>query len=122
MVGGNFSTLYLLPRQPRFRVRACAPSWRSALTSRLAATVGRSALVFEADLDLDAVLDDLAILDRGPGLHDLDRLDIPHGLRRGRDGLAGGIAPRARAGSDHLPDDDDAHLIASPLVLCSRVE
>ena len=31
------------------------------------------------------------------------------GLRCGRDGLAGGVAPRLRARADHLADDDDAH-------------
>ena len=65
--------------------------------------------VFEADLDLDAVLDDLAILDDRARLHDLDGLDVADGLRGRRDGLTGGVAPRARAGPDHLPDDDDAH-------------
>src|SRR3990172_12804696 len=72
---------------------------------------GRSALVLEADLDLDVVLDDLAVLDPGRGLHDLDRADVADGPRGGRDGLAGRVAPRARAGPDHLPDDDDAHAI-----------
>src|SRR6187397_1750560 len=68
-----------------------------------------SALVFEADLDLDVVLDDLAVLDDRGRLHDLYRHDVADGLRCGRDGLARGVAPRARARADHLADDDDAH-------------
>ena len=68
-----------------------------------------SALVFEADLDLDAVFDDLAVLDDRARLHDLDGLDVADGLRGGRHGLTGGVAPRPRARPDHLPDDDDAH-------------
>src|SRR6186997_3372604 len=68
-----------------------------------------SALVFEADLELDPVLDDLAVLDDGGRLHDLDGLDVADRLRGGRHGLAGGIAPRARARADHLADDVDAH-------------
>src|SRR6188508_761527 len=66
-------------------------------------------LVFEADLDLDVVLDDLAIADDRGRLHDLDRHDVADGLRCGRDGLASGVAPRAGARADHLADDDDAH-------------
>src|SRR5262245_16400012 len=69
----------------------------------------RSTLVFEADLQLDPILDDLAVLDRGRRLHDLDRLDVADRLRCGRDGLPSGIAPRAGARADHLADDDDAH-------------
>src|SRR6188768_3935530 len=66
-------------------------------------------LVFEADLDLDVVLDDLAIADDRGRLHDLDRDAVADGLRCGRDGLARGVAPRAGAGAYHLTDDDDAH-------------
>lgn len=35
-----------------------------------------SALVLEADLDLDPVLDNLAVFDPGRRLHDFDRLDV----------------------------------------------
>src|SRR5688500_2050372 len=68
-----------------------------------------SALVFEADLDLDAVLHDLAVGDDRTRFHDFDRLDVAHGLRSGGDGLTRGVAPRLGAGPDHLADDDDAH-------------
>src|SRR5262245_32594247 len=74
------------------------------------------ALVLEADLDLDAVLDDLAVGDDRGRLHDLDRLDGPDCPRRGGDCLAGGVAPRPWARSDHLPDDDDAHRSTSTFV------
>ena len=56
-----------------------------------AASGGRSSLVFEADLQLDLVLDDLAILDSRGRLHDLDGPDVADGLRRGGDRLS---APR----------------------------
>jgi len=72
-----------------------------------------SALVLEADLDLDAVLDDLAVGDHGARLHDFDRLDIAHRLRGGGDSLPGSVAPGLGARPDHLADDDDAHVCTS---------
>jgi len=70
---------------------------------------GSRALVLEADLEFDAVLDDCAVLhDRGR-LHDLDRLDVADRPRRGGDRLASRVRPRLRARADHLPDDDDSH-------------
>ena len=69
----------------------------------------RLALVLEPDLDLDPVLDDLAVAHLGRRLHDLDRLDVADGLRRGLDRPAGRVAPRVRAAPDHLANDDDAH-------------
>src|SRR5260221_1295267 len=74
----------------------------------------RSALVFEADLDLDPVLDDLAVLDLRRRVHDLDRLDVPDGAGRGGHGLTGRIGPRLRARPDHLPNDDHAHRLDLP--------
>ena len=69
----------------------------------------------KADLDLDPVLDDLALgHDRGR-LHDLDRLDVANGPGRRRDSLACSVAPRSGACADHLPDDDDAHRFTSCL-------
>src|SRR5258705_2257288 len=95
--------------------RRIGPWWRYRLTCRLAAR--GSALVLEADLDLDPVLDDLAILDDGARLHDFDRLDVADCLRRGRHCLPRGVAPRSRASPDHLPNDDDAHRSTS--ISCS---
>ena len=68
-----------------------------------------SALVLEPDLELDLVLDDLAVLDPGGRLDHLDRADVAHGLRRRRDRLAGGVAPGSGTRPDHLPDDDHTH-------------
>src|SRR5205085_9423485 len=53
--------------------------------------------------------DDLAVLDGGRRLHDFDRADVADGSGGGRDGLTRGVAPGARAGADHLADDDYAH-------------
>src|SRR5689334_17552371 len=68
-----------------------------------------SAFVLEADLQLDPVLDDLAVLDDRARLHDLDGLDVADRARGGGDGLAGRVGPRARARADHLADDDHGH-------------
>src|SRR4051812_36165701 len=46
-----------------------------------------SALVFEADLELDPIFDDLAVPDDGGRLHDLHRLDVADRLRRRGDRL-----------------------------------
>src|SRR6476469_7359346 len=83
-----------------------------------ASASGSSALVFEADLQLDPILDDLAVLDGGRRFHDLHRLDIAHRLRRRGDRLPGSVTPRSWARPDHLADDDDAHRAppALPLV------
>src|SRR3954468_20367225 len=68
-----------------------------------------STLVFEADLDFDAVLDDLTVAHHGGRLHDLHGLDVTDCLRCRGDCLSRRIAPRSRARPDHLSDDDDAH-------------
>ena len=49
-------------------------------------------LVFEAELQLDAVLHDLAALDAGGGLDHFHRADVPDGLAGQGYGLAGGVA------------------------------
>jgi hypothetical protein len=67
-----------------------------ARDARRVALTGRGAglaLVLEGDLELDAVLRDLSVGDLGGRLHDLDRLDVSHGARRGGDGLARRVAP-----------------------------
>src|ERR1035437_2531083 len=66
-------------------------------------------LVFEADLQVDAVLDNLAALDAGRRLDHLYRSDVANRLGGDGDGLARRVAPRARAHADHLSDDDHAH-------------
>src|SRR3954452_25623821 len=81
------------------------------LSGRLMPGRRPSALVFEADLDLDAVLDDLAVLDLGGRLHDLHGLDIPDRLRGGLDGSTSRVTPGVRAPPAHLANDDDAHAI-----------
>jgi len=67
------------------------------------------AFVFEGDLDLDPIFDDLAVLDHGGRLHDFNRSNVSDGPGCRGDGLSGGVAPRARARPDHLTNDDDAH-------------
>src|SRR5688500_18527365 len=84
------------------------------LTGFVDNSVGLAAFVLEVDLELDSVLADLAVLDPGGRLHDLDLADVAHRPSRGSDGLAGGIAPRARARADHLADDDDTHVSRLP--------
>src|SRR6266576_4673859 len=74
-----------------------------------AASPRGSTFVFETDLDLDPVLDDLAVLDDRARLHDFDRLDVADGLRGGGNCLASCIAPRLGTRSDHFPNDDHAH-------------
>src|SRR5262245_47214900 len=68
-----------------------------------------AAFVLEPDLQLDPVLGDLAVLDAGGRLHDLDRPDVSNGPGCRSHGLASGIAPGPRARSDHLTNDDHAH-------------
>ena len=71
------------------RWSACPGSCRAPLIGRLSeihasrsrrAVDDPSALVLEADLEIDQVLDDLAVLDPRRGLHDLDRADVANGL------------------------------------------
>src|SRR5439155_4150541 len=87
------------------------PRWRAQ--ARQPEVSARLPFLFEADLDFYAVLDDFAVADLGRRLHDLDRLDIANGLRGGFDGPPSGVTPRVRTAPDHLPDDDDAHELAS---------
>jgi len=61
--------------------------------SPLAGRCPSGALVLEADLEVDAVLDDLPILDSGGRFDDLDRPDVPDGPGCGRDGLPCSVAP-----------------------------
>src|SRR3954451_15359038 len=71
-----------------------------------------TALVFEVQLQLHAVLDDLAVLDASARFDHLDLADVAHRSRRGRYGVARRIAPRPGAGPDHLADDHHAHSLS----------
>ena len=89
------------------------PSWPAALTPRLAAT-RRGAAPVQPSYS-KPILTSTRYSTISPSRTTAVDFttstghDVAHGLRRGGDGLAGGVAPRFGARADHLADDDDAH-------------
>src|SRR3954470_12778833 len=65
-------------------------------------------LVLERDAEADPELLHLSVLDRHVLADDLRDAQVADGLRRGRNGVAGGIRPGLGAGPDDLGDPVDA--------------